>query len=66
MEAPDRTELLAALKAARLHMPLEVALQSPALCIALRNTAHALAARKALQKTKPALDHKRLAAGDID
>ena len=65
MQMPDRSALQEALKAARLHMPLDIALQSPALRIALRNTAHAMAMRKAAQRAKP-LDHKKLAAGDID
>lgn len=66
MQAPDRSELQAALTASRLYMPLDIALQSPALCIALRNTAHAMAVRKAAQTRLQPVDHKRLAAGDID
>lgn len=66
MFTPSRAQLQEALNAAHLNMPLDVALQSPALRIALRNTAHALATRKAKQQRTPAIDHKRLAAGDID
>ena len=66
MYTPSRAQLQEALNAAQLSMPLDVALQSPALCIALRNTAHALAARKAMQSRKPHVDHKRIAAGDVD
>ncbi|NYT76530.1 hypothetical protein H0A71_05965 [Alcaligenaceae bacterium] len=63
---PTREQLQEALQASRLHMPLDDALLSPTLYIALRNTAHALAARKASTARRPVIDHKRLAAGDID
>lgn len=63
---PTREQLQEALQASRLAMSLDVALLSPALGIALHNTAHALAARKAAQMRRPVIDHKRLAAGDID
>lgn len=66
VDTPSRAQLQEALKAARLNMPLDVALQSPTLYIALRNTAHALAARKLKHLYKPNIDHKRLAAGDTD
>lgn len=66
MFTPSRAQLQEALNAAHLNMPLDVALQSPPLRIALRNTAHALAMRKAMQQRKPVIDHKRLAAGDND
>lgn len=66
MYTPSRAQLQEALHAARLSMPLDVALQSPTLRITLTNTAHALAARKAMRVHKPVIDHKRLAAGDVD
>ena len=60
---PSQEQLAAAHREAGLRMPLEVAMQSRPLSIALINTASALAER---QERLALTDHKRRAAGDTD
>ncbi len=58
-------DLLNAMKDAGIHhISLQEALQSPAVALALRNTA--LAAKKRFSRPVPPLDIKRIAAGDTD
>jgi len=61
--APTHEQLLQALQASRITLPLDMAMRSPSLAIALTNTALALAQRPTLRRS---IDHKRLAAGDTD
>ena len=62
---PDATreQLIEALRVSGISLSLAAALQSKALALALRNTAIALEKQR---KKSPPIDHKRLAAGDID
>ncbi|ETF00950.1 hypothetical protein W822_20120 [Advenella kashmirensis W13003] len=61
---PSIADLQEAARRSRLTIPLEVAMQSPALAYCLNKTALIIAKRRTSTPPKP--DFKRLAAGDID
>lgn len=63
---PTQAQLIEALQLSRCTVTLVEALASRALSLSLHNTALAIAKRRAGQTSKPYVDRKRLAAGDVD
>lgn len=61
---PSIADLQEAARRSRLTIPLDVAMQSPALAYCLTKTALIIARRRKTTPPKP--DLKKLAAGDID